>query len=33
MSRHLSALLSRAPGLFCAQRRLLGAGLFGAVLT
>ncbi|RMO93213.1 SH3 type 3 domain-containing protein [Pseudomonas syringae pv. philadelphi] len=33
MSRHLSALLSRAPGLFCASRRLLGAGLFGAVLT
>ncbi|RMS22289.1 SH3 type 3 domain-containing protein, partial [Pseudomonas coronafaciens pv. garcae] len=33
MSRHLPALLSRAPGLFSVSRRLLGAGLFGAVLT
>ncbi|MCJ2370927.1 TIGR04211 family SH3 domain-containing protein [Pseudomonas sp. RGM 3321] len=33
MSRHFSALLSRAPGLFAVSRRLLGAGLFGAALT
>ncbi len=32
MSRHLSALLSRAPGLFTASRHLLGTGLLGAVL-
>lgn len=33
MSRHFSALLSRAPGLFAVSRRLLGAGLVGAALT
>ncbi|NAT08677.1 TIGR04211 family SH3 domain-containing protein [Pseudomonas syringae pv. actinidiae] len=33
MSRHFSALLSRAPGLFAVSRRVLGAGLFGAALN
>ena len=33
MSRHFSALVSRAPVLFNASRRALGAGLFGTLLT
>ncbi|WP_122316577.1 TIGR04211 family SH3 domain-containing protein [Pseudomonas cichorii] len=33
MSRHLSALVARAPVLFNSSRRLLGAGLLGSVFA